>query len=94
MAAYTMVHVDVHDDEMYAKYAKLATQATEEFGGEFLVRGGKYQVMEGSGKPRNVIIRFKDFDTALAWYNSETYKKALAFSNPSSSRDFTIVEGV
>ncbi|MEO1562793.1 MAG: DUF1330 domain-containing protein [Pseudomonadota bacterium] len=94
MAAYTMVHVDVHDDEMYAKYAVLATQAAEEFGGEFLVRGGKYRVMEGNGKPRNVIIKFKDFDTAVAWYESETYQKALEYSNPSSTRDFTIVEGV
>lgn len=94
MAAYTMVHVDVHDDAAYGEYAKLATQATEEFGGEFLVRGGRYQVMEGAGKPRNVIIKFKDYETALAWYNSETYKKALEIALPASTRDFTIVEGV
>ena len=82
MAAYTMVHVDVHDDEMYAKYAKLATEAAEEFGGEFLVRGGKYQVMEGECKPRNVILRFKDFDTAAAVHDRirKTYDGPLSLA--------------
>ncbi|MEM0977592.1 MAG: DUF1330 domain-containing protein [Pseudomonadota bacterium] len=94
MAAYTMVRVDVHDAETYAKYAELASKAVEEFGGEFLVRGGKCEHREGQGRARNVIVRFKDFETAQAWYDSPTYQEALSHGLPSSTRDFTIVEGV
>ena len=94
MAVYAIVRVDVHDDEMYARYAALAGAAVESHGGEFLARGGKCEHMEGKGRARNVIIRFPDMKTAQGFYHSDAYQKAMSFGLPASTRDYTFVEGV
>jgi len=94
MAAYSIVRVDVHDAEAYQRYAELAGKAAAEFGAEFLARGGKTLVKEGEARARNVIVKFKDLDTAEAFYNSPTYQEALTHGLPASTREYIIVEGV
>ena len=94
MKAYWIAHVEVTDMETYSKYAQLATKAIEEHGGRFLARGGRFEVMEGTVKARNVIAEFPSMDDALACYRSETYAEALKFSRASSDRDVLILEGV
>ncbi len=94
MAVYTMAHIDVHDDDEYAKYAVLAGPAVEKFGGKFLARGGETVVREGKGRARNVIIEWPDMATAQAFYDSEDYKAALAHGIPAADRDYMFVEGV
>lgn len=94
MSVYTIAHIDVHDDENYAKYAALAGPAVAKFGGEFLARGGETAVMEGQARSRNVIIKWPDMDTAKAFYNSPEYQEALKFGLPSANRDYLFVEGV
>lgn len=94
MKAYWIAHVEVTDIETYMKYAELATQAIEKFGGKFLARGGRFEIMEGSVKSRNVLAQFPSMEEALACYNSKIYAQALAYSNVSSDRDVIILEGV
>jgi len=94
MAVYAIVHVDVNDADLYGKYAKLAGPAVAKYGGEFLARGGECVQMEGKGRARNVIIRFKDMATAKAFYNGPEYQAALEFGLPAADREYTFVEGV
>lgn len=94
MAVYAMVHIDVHDAEDYSQYAALAGPAVAKYGGEFLARGGECVQMEGQGRARNVIIRFADMATALAFYNGPEYQEALSFGLPAASREYTFVEGI
>ena len=94
MAVYAMVHIDVHDADEYAKYAALAGPAVEKFGGEFLARGGECFHMEGEGRARNVIIRFKDMETAKTFYHSPEYQEALSYGIPAATREYTFVQGV
>ena len=93
MAAYSIVRADVHDAEAYGKYAEIATAAVTKYGGEFLVRGGAAEQMEGEGRARNVVIRWPDMDTARAFYSSEEYTEALSHGLPASTREYVIVEG-
>ena len=47
----------------------------KKFDGEYLVRNGEYQVVEGENNfPRIVIIKFSTYEKALEWYNSDEYK--------------------
>ncbi len=94
MAVYAMVHIDVINPDEYAKYAALAGPAVAKYGGEFLARGGDCAHMEGKGRARNVIIRFKDMATARAFYNGPEYQAALAYGLPAAKREYTFVEGV
>jgi uncharacterized protein (DUF1330 family) len=94
MAVYAMVHIDVKDAEEYAKYAALAGPAVAKYGGEFLARGGECFHMEGTGRARNVVIRFRDMATAKAFYNGPEYQEALSYGLPAADREYTFVEGV
>lgn len=94
MSAYWIAHVDVKDSEVYGEYAKLATIAIESHGGRFLARAGNYEVLEGSCRPRNVLVEFPSIEAARECYNSEVYQKALGFSGRSSERDVILLEGV
>lgn len=94
MPTYAIVQVDVKDADEYAKYAELAGPAVTKYGGEFLVRGGKVEVKEGSSRARCVVIQFPDLDTAQTFYHSPEYQEALAYALPVSERDYKFVEGV
>lgn len=94
MPTYAIVQVDVRDADEYAKYAELAGPAVTQYGGEFLARGGKVEVKEGTSRARCVVIRFPDMETAQSFYHSPEYQKALSYALPVSERDYKFVEGV
>ena len=94
MTVYAIVHVDVKDAEAYAKYAAIAGPAVAKYNGEFLARGGECFQMEGTGRARNVIIRFENMEIAKAFYHSDEYQEALSFGIPAAEREYTLVEGV
>ena len=92
--ALWIAHVTVTDEESYAKYAKIATEAIAAHGGTFLARGGRYHVLEGRDRPRNVVARFPSLEKAVECYNSPRYQEALAFAKDASDRDLMVVEEV
>ena len=92
MGALWIAHVTVTDEEAYKKYAAGATVAIAEHGGEFIARGGRYVQLEGKERPRNVVARFPDVETAERCYHSETYQAALAHARGASERELLIVE--
>ena len=93
MTVYTMAHVEVTDADSYGKYAALAGPAVAKYGGEFLVRGGASEVIEGTAKSRHVIIKWADMETAKKFYYSPEYQEALSHAVGASERDYLFVEG-
>ena len=92
--AYWIAHVTVTDMEEYQKYVESAPPAFEKYGAKILARGGNYEVMEGSGRARNVVIEFASFEDAIACYRSEEYQKARAHRIDAGNADITIIEGI
>lgn len=90
---YWIANVTVTDEENYPEYLKAGAPVYEKFGAKFVVRGGRCQSMEGSTHSRNVVIEFKDYDTAVAAYESEEYQVAKALRNKYANSNFLIVEG-
>jgi len=77
MPAYILAEIHVTDEAAYAPYRPLAAASIARFGGRFLVRGGKADLLEGAPAPeREVVIEFPDADTARRWYQSEEYQAA------------------
>ncbi|MGB0497888.1 MAG: DUF1330 domain-containing protein [Rubricella sp.] len=91
-AAYWIAHVKVTDEEAYAQYAAIATEAIAAHGGEFLVRGGRYRQFEGEDRPRNVVARFPSFEDAVACYECPRYQEAVAIAKRASIRELVVVE--
>ncbi|MGS4944220.1 DUF1330 domain-containing protein [Meridianimarinicoccus sp. RP-17] len=92
MSVLWISHVTVTDPERYGRYATLATEAIGAHGGVFLVRGGAFRQMEGPERPRNVVARFADMETAVACYNSDIYQRAMEHARGACERELVIVE--
>jgi uncharacterized protein (DUF1330 family) len=92
--ALWIAHVEVTDPEAYGRYAAGAGPAIAAHGGTFLARGGRYTVLEGQGRARNVVARFPSLEAAVACYNSPEYQAALAHAKGASQRDLIVVEEI
>jgi uncharacterized protein (DUF1330 family) len=57
------------------------------------VRAGRHVAKEGSSRTRNVVIEFKDYETAIACYNSPEYVRLVALRSPHAEGDLVIIEG-
>lgn len=92
--AYWIVRVSVRDEQRYPEYLAAAGAAFQKFGARFIVRGGKFETMEGSARERNVVVEFKDRATAFACYRSSEYQSARTIRQKYADADFIIVDGV
>ncbi len=95
-AAYIIVDMKVSDPEQYQHYMAAAPAAVKAFGGEYLVRGGRFEVMEGSWQPSRIaMLRFPSFEQAKAFYDDQQYKAARAKREGATEFfNMVLVEGV
>ena len=94
MSAYIIADIQVTDPVAYDDYRPLAAASIARFGGRFIVRGGKVDLLEGEPQPeRIVVIEFPDVDTARRWYQSEEYQAALKIRQAASRGRVLLVEG-
>ena len=90
---YWIVHITVTDPENYPKYLAADAAAFEKFDARFLVRGGRYQAVEGPARERHVVIEFESYERALACYRSEEYQAAAKLRRAYADSELVIVEG-
>ncbi len=90
---YWMVRVDVTDPEQYKAYVAANADPLKQYGGRFLARGGRLEVVEGTTRARNVIVEFPSFQAALDCWRSPEYQAAIKLRLPASTLDLVIVEG-
>ena len=95
MAAYIVIQIEISDPETYDTYRAQVPPILEQYGGEFLVRGGDREVLEGEWPwPRVVILKFPDREAAKAWHASAEYQGPKALRQASANANMIIVEGV
>jgi uncharacterized protein (DUF1330 family) len=90
---YWIVHITVTDPENYPKYIAADAAAFAKFDAKFLVRGGRYQAVEGPARERHVVIEFESYERALACYHSEAYQAAAKLRRAYAHSELLIVEG-
>jgi uncharacterized protein (DUF1330 family) len=90
---YWIVRVDVRDPEIYQQYVKANAAAFAKYGARFLVRGGKHVVTRGNAPARNVVIEFRDYETALACHDSPEYQEVAKLRDAAAAVDLVIAEG-
>jgi uncharacterized protein (DUF1330 family) len=91
---YWVALVDIADHEGYKDYIALNKAAFDKYGASFVVRAGQSQVMEGPAANRLAVIEFKDYETALACYNSPEYQRAIKAREKHAKVHLAVVEGV
>ncbi|MHB1198410.1 MAG: DUF1330 domain-containing protein [Polaromonas sp.] len=96
MPAYIIVDMLISDMEQYKQYMSEAPAAVAAAGGEYLVRGGRFEALEGQWQPSRIaMLRFPSFDAAKAFYNGEMYRAARAKRQGATQFfNMVLVEGV
>ena len=96
MSAYVILDIDVTNPEGYKEYIRLAPAAVTHYGGRYLARGGRVEVLEGDQEPggRTIVIEFPTFEDAQRWYSSPEYCTAKGVRQSCARADLVIVDGV
>ncbi|PHM19281.1 MAG: hypothetical protein CK604_13080 [Curvibacter sp. PD_MW3] len=94
--AYIIVDMKVSNPEQYKDYMAAAPAAVKAFGGEYLVRGGRFETMEGQWQPARIaMLRFPSYEQAKAFYDDEMYRQARAKrAGATEFFNMILVEGV
>ena len=90
---YIIARVTVEDSERYAEYAKGSGAAAQKHGARALVRGGRFEALEGDARARNVVLEFDSYDAARAYYYSPEYQAAREHRLGAAQADILLVEG-
>ena len=95
MTAYMIVDVDVNDPEGYAKYKAEVPTLIAKHGGEYLVRGGDFEVLEGDWQPtRIVLFSFPNRQAIRDFVNDPAYAELKVLRQKTASSSLVAVDGM
>ena len=77
MPVYFFVDIrEIKDAAKMNEYRSRVAPTVEKFGDSYVVRGGAFEVVEGTYQPgRLAMIEFPSMDQARRWYDSEEYRE-------------------
>ena len=95
MSAYVVVNIHITDTEKFEGYKQAVPHTIAQYGGRYLVRGGKAETLEGAWSPeRVVVLEFPSLERAKAWYESSEYAEPKALRHACARSDIILVEGM
>ena len=95
MAGYFIVQINVTNKENYKKYIEKVTPIVKKFGGEYIIRGGQSENIEGKWSyERTVVLKFPTYNMVKEWHESEEYKPIKNIRLNNSECNAIIIEGV
>jgi len=95
MAAYFVVDLEIFDADLMRDYRERVPDVIRKYGGRYLVRGGKFESMEGSWAPKRlVLLEFPNMEQAKRFYDCEEYRELKAVRMKAARTNLVLVEGV
>ena len=96
MAAYIIARINVKDPDTYKKYTAQTPNLVAQFGGRFIVRGGRMELLEGDNPElsRTILIEFPSYEQAQTFYHSPEYQDIVKLRWQASDGQLVLVEGV
>ena len=94
MSVYLIVDSDVKDKKAHAEYRENVPAIVHKHGGEYLVRGGEFEIIEGDWRPvRLIVLRFPDRGSVKALFNDPDYAPYKALRHKIASTRIVMVDG-
>jgi uncharacterized protein (DUF1330 family) len=94
MPAYMIINTVIHDHAAYDKYKADVPALIRKHGGRYLVRGGRFEVLEGDWKPERIVMfEFPAIDNIKAFLNDPEYASLKAVRHKVAHTDIVAVEG-
>ena len=95
MSGYFIIQINVTNAENYKEYIEKVTPIVKKFGGEYIVRGGQSENVEGNWPfQRTVVLKFPTYDMVKKWHNSDEYKPIKKIREDNSECNAIIIEGL
>jgi len=95
MPAYVIAHVKVKDPVRYEDYKRGAEASIRQYGGKYIARGGKVDVLEGEWKPeRLVLLEFPSAAAVRRWFDSLEYQASAAIRHATADSELVMLEGL
>src|SRR3990172_6247901 len=95
MPAYVIVEVEVKEHIRYEEYKKLAAPTIKLYGGKYIARGGKAEMLEGTSEPnRVVILEFDSVEQVKKWWSSKEYAEVKKIRYETAESRMIVVEGL
>ena len=95
MSAYIMAAMTVHDPNVYKDYIKEVPSIISKHGGHYIVRGGVYEVVEGTWPGNRIaVVEFPTYQKALSFVSDPEYKPIAEIRHKSTTSDVWLTEGV
>lgn len=94
MVAYVINEIVVTEPERFQTYADQVPAILAAYGGEYVVRGGDPERVDGPEPPHKlVVLRFASREAARAWRNSPEYLAILPIREATSTSRVYLVDG-
>ena len=90
---YIIGHITVRDPEAYKEYVTRDTPILKGLGGQFIVRGGQSEIVEGEAHARHVVIEFPSYEAALKAYHDPAYQEVADIRRRTADSTILVVEG-
>ena len=95
MPVYVIVEIDIVDPAGYEEYKNLAGATVEKYGGKYVVRGGRTEVLEGDWNPKRIVVlQFDSAQHAKDWLNCEEYREPRQMWHRTARTNMILVEGL
>lgn len=95
MSAYLIVNIPFSDTAGAQAYRERVPAVIAQYGGEYRVRGGPIEVLEGQSMDgrRIVVIEFADKAAVQRFYHSPEYQAIIDLRKGGEEGNIVIVEG-
>ena len=90
---WVALYKTVENFENLKNYADIVTPVIKSYGGKPLVRGGKYECLEGENFSRTVIWEFPSYAKAIECHESKEYQDGWSLAKKTTKRNLQIIEG-
>lgn len=95
MTAYLIATMDVHDGAGYEAYKEKVPALIAKHGGDYVVRGGAADIVEGSWPAgRIVMLDFPDYAAAQAFIADPDYQPVAAIRHRTATSHLWLIDGV
>ena len=91
---YVIAQINLKNKEGYKQYVDKVPAIIKNFGGEYLVRAGEFEAIEGKWDfTRNIVIKFPSYEKALEWYSSDEYNQIKNLRLENTESNIIIIKG-
>ena len=95
MSVYMVIESRVRDAASYGRYIQLVAPIVEQFGGRYLVRGGKIVPLGQQWNPeRMIILEFPTEENVWQWLSSAEYQKIAPLREQGADTRAILLEGM